>query len=177
MTNKTIYALGFFDGVHLGHQALLKKCRQLAEEAGCRAGVVTFLGHPDEVVRGETMPLINTPEDRRRLLKHYGAEKIVELPFDRSLMKMPWEEFYTLLRREYHAVGFVCGGDFRFGYRGEGNAQRLQSLCDRDGLPCCVVSQQKLEGITVSSTYIRTLLQKGAMEEAERFLGTANFQK
>ena len=65
MTDKTIYALGFFDGVHLGHQALLKQCWELASELNCKAGVVTFVGHPDELVTGKKTALINTYQDRQ----------------------------------------------------------------------------------------------------------------
>ena len=166
-----IFALGFFDGVHLGHQALLSACRELALERGCRAGVVTFLGHPDEVIRGEKTLLINTPEDRRRLLNRYGVEEIVEIPFCRELMNMPWREFYALLREQYHGEGFVCGEDFRFGFRGEGTAELLAQACQEEGLPCRVIPQQLLNGIRVSSTYIRTLLQQGQLEQAQRFLG------
>ena len=82
MTDKTIFALGFFDGVHLGHQALLKACRELAQQHHCKAGVVTFLGHPDQVVSGQKTALINTYRDRRCLLKRYGMDTVVELPFD-----------------------------------------------------------------------------------------------
>lgn len=171
MTTKKIYALGFFDGVHLGHQALLNACRQLALEHNCLAGVVTFLGHPDELVFGQEIRLINTPHDRRRLLKHYGIETIVELPFDRALMQMPWQDFYHLLKTEYHAAGVVCGADFRFGWRGEGTASLLKAACEVDGIPCHVVPKQTLEGITVSSTHIRSLLEQGDVEEAVRFLG------
>lgn len=171
MITKTIYALGFFDGVHLGHQALLAACRDLAATQGCSAGVVTFLGHPDELVSGEKTPLINTPDDRRGLLKHYGMETIVELPFDEALMKMPWKDFYRMLRREYHAAGLVCGHDFRFGYRGEGNAALLQEACRQDGIPCAVVPEQTMNGVAVSSTHIRSLLAQGRMEDAAQFLG------
>lgn len=169
--NNTIFALGFFDGVHLGHQALLAECRQIAEQMGCAAGVVTFLGHPDQVVSGKATPLINTPDDRRRLLKAYGMERIVELPFDRELMQMPWQAFYRLLRSRYHAAGLVCGADFRFGSRGMGTAQLLQQVCAGDGIPCTVVPQLKRQGIAVSSTHIRSLLEKGDVEGAEGFLG------
>lgn len=171
MKNKTIYALGFFDGVHLGHQALLKQCRTLAEENGCTAGVVTFIRHPDELVSGKPTPLINTYEDRRRLLKHYGMEAVVELAFDEALMKMPWQEFYQLLRQKYSAAGLVCGADFRFGHRGQGTARLLQEACAADGIPCAVIPQQTLEGVTVSSTHIRRLLKLGEVEQAEKFLG------
>lgn len=171
MTNKTIFALGFFDGVHLGHQALLKQCRALAEQCHCQAGVVTFLGHPDELVSGKKVKLINTPQDRQRLLKHYGMETVVELPFDENLMKLHWQDFYRMLRTEYDAAGLVCGADFRFGFRGQGTAALLKELCTADGIPCAVVPQQTLEGIPVSSTHIRTLLEQGKLEEAEAFLG------
>ena len=98
MTNKTIFALGFFDGVHLGHQALLKACRELAKQLTCKAVVVTFIGHPDELVTGQKTMLINTYQDRRRLLKGYGMETVVELTFDETLMKLPWQDFYQMLR-------------------------------------------------------------------------------
>lgn len=171
MTNKTIFALGFFDGVHLGHQALLKACRELAKQLNCKAGVVTFVGHPDELVTGKKTMLINTYQDRRRLLKGYGMETVVELTFDETLMKLPWQDFYQMLRREYNAVGLVCGEDFRFGFRGQGNAALLKQICAADGIPCSVIPQQKLAGIPVSSTHIRSLLQRGNIEEAEKFLG------
>ena len=171
MTNKTIFALGFFDGVHLGHQALLKACRELAKQLNCKAGVVTFVGHPDELVTGQKTMLINTYQDRRRLLKGYGMETVVELTFDETLMKLPWQDFYQMLRREYNAVGLVCGEDFRFGFRGQGNAALLKQICAADGIPCSVIPQQKLAGIPVSSTHIRSLLQCGNIEEAEKFLG------
>lgn len=171
MTKKTIFALGFFDGVHLGHQALLKACRELARELSCQAGVVTFLGHPDELVSHKRTPLINTPSDRQRLLKHYGMERIVELPFDEALMHMPWQDFYQMLRREYGAAGLVCGEDFRFGNRGQGNAELLQKICAAEGIPCAVIPQQTHNGVAVSSTYIRALLERGDLEQAEAFLG------
>ena len=171
MEHKTIFALGFFDGVHLGHQALLKACRSMAEELGCKAGVVTFIGHPDTLVSGTTPMLINTTADRRRLLSHFGMDSVVELPFDKALMSMPYDTFLKMLAAKYGAAGFVCGHDFRFGNRGEGNADKLSRFCRSNGLPCTVVPEQKLEGITVSSTHIRSLLESGDVEGAEKFLG------
>jgi riboflavin kinase/FMN adenylyltransferase len=164
---RTIFALGFFDGVHLGHQALLTACKELAGKNGCKAGVVTFTSHPDTLVQGVTPALINRAEDRARLLKHYGMDCIVELPFDKALMNMPWQDFLKLLQEKYGACGFVCGHDFRFGHRGEGTAERLAEACEN----CIVVPAQTLDGTLVSSTHIRTLLESGQMEEACRFLG------
>ena len=171
MNDKTIYALGFFDGVHLGHRALLRQCRELADKFGCKAGVVTFTAHPDGLVKGIAPTLINTPEDRKKLLTACFVDTVVELPFDRELMEMPWQEFFCLLTKNYNAAGIVCGEDFRFGNRGEGTAEKLKTLCEEKGLPCVVVPEQKLDGITVSSTHIRRLLESGEVAQANRFLG------
>jgi riboflavin kinase/FMN adenylyltransferase len=170
MTRK-IFALGFFDGVHLGHQALLRACRDLAAKHGCRTGVVTFSSHPDTLVSGNTPPLINTNTDRKRLLHSFGMQTVIELPFDETLMQTPWSDFLSQLIEYDGAAGFVCGEDFRFGARGIGTAQKLAGFCNDLGLPCCVVPEQFVDGIRVSSTYIRTLLEEGDVARAERFLG------
>ena len=167
-----IYALGFFDGVHIGHQALLSACRSLAAEHGAKAGVVTFGSHPDALVMGATPKLINTPQDRQRLLQsQFHMETLVELPFDERMRTMDWADFLRMLRSEFGAVGFVCGEDFRFGFRGRGNASVLSWYCDQEKLPCAVVPEQSIGGIRVSSTYIRTQLEDGHMATAVRFLG------
>ena len=172
--NKTIYALGFFDGVHIGHSALLQECRRLADEQGCKAAAVTFSSHPDTLVLGKTPGLINTIEDRIRLLKAAGMDDVIALPFDKRMQTMPWREFLLLLREHYGAAGLVCGHDFRFGNGGQGNAELLADYCKENAMPYAVVPAQKLEDITVSSTHIRNLLETGAVEEANRFLGHAH---
>ena len=171
MNNKTIYALGFFDGVHIGHGALLAECRLLADKHRCKAAAVTFSSHPDTLVLGKTPSLINTIEDRIRLLKAHGMDDVIVLPFDKKMQTMFWQDFLDSLVESYGAAGLVCGHDFRFGNRGEGNANLLQAYCQKKNLPCAVVPEQKLREIPVSSTHIRTLLEEGRMEEAADFLG------
>ena len=170
--NKTIYALGFFDGVHIGHAALLDRCRTLARENDCRAGVVTFAAHPDTLVLGSTPPLINTPYDREKLLRErFSMERVATLPFDEEMHTMPWRAFLHMLIEDYAAAGFVCGEDFRFGYRGEGNADALEAFCREQGLAGAVVKDRMIDGIRVSSTYIRRQIETGDMETAVKFLG------
>lgn len=171
MNNRYIYALGFFDGVHIGHAALLRECRRLADKFGCKAAAVTFSSHPDTLVQGVIPRLINTIEDRVRLLKQCGMDEVVVLPFNKKMQTMHWQEFLALLVESYGAKGLVCGHDFRFGNKGQGNADLLQSYCAENSMYCAVVPEQKLGDITVSSTHIRNLLEKGQMEEASRFLG------
>lgn len=167
---KTIFALGFFDGVHLGHQALLNAVCALAEENDAQAGAITFQTHPDALVLGSPPVLINTPEDRERLLSHW-VDRIVSLPFDREMLRTPWRSFLDDLRRKYNAAGFVCGEDFRFGLGGLGNSESLAEYCAQAGLPCAVVLGQMVNGQRVSSTMIRLLLEQGEMEEAAALLG------
>ena len=171
MKEKVIFALGFFDGVHLGHQALLKECCLLAQKSGCKSAAVTFSSHPDTLVLGKTPRLINTIEDRIRLLKDFGMDEVVVLPFDKAMQTMHWADFLASLRENYGAEGLVCGHDFRFGNRGEGNADLLADWCRKQKLPCAVVPEQKLGEITVSSTHIRSLLEAGKLEQAQAFLG------
>ena len=110
--NKTIYALGFFDGVHMGHGALLCAVRTLAKEHSTQAGVVTFGNHPDKLVMGAAPELINTLADRDRLLRRSGIDDVIVFPFDRKLKAMPWRDFIAMLMEKHNAAGFVCGEDF-----------------------------------------------------------------
>ena len=171
MIQKQIIALGFFDGVHLGHMALLRECRRLADALDCDAAAVTFGTHPDALVFGKAPQLLNAVQDRQRLLLEAGMDQVIVLPFDRNMMTMPWQAFFRLLVNKYHAAGLVCGHDFRFGSRGSGTPELLQEACRKEGIPCTVIPEQRLEEITVSSTYIRTLVEAGDMERAARFLG------
>lgn len=167
---KFIFALGFFDGVHLGHQALLHACKELATQTGCQTGAVTFTAHPDMLVSGAAPVLLNTTEDRKKLLLAYGAERVLSLPFDRQLMNTHWSVFLEQLVAQ-GAAGFVCGSDFRFGAGGNGTAKKLEAFCQSHGLACAIVPQQTLEGIRISSTAIRTMLEQGELHRANRFLG------
>lgn len=170
MKQRTIYALGFFDGVHLGHQALLKAAVELAADTGAIPGAVTFSSHPDSLILGKTPKLLNTGEDRNALLGAYGIQSIFELPFDEEVKNTHWSSFLAQLV-ESGAAGFVCGDDFRFGAGGLGTPKKLAAFCQKRGIPYAVVPQQEIDGVRVSSTHIRQLLEQGEMEQANRFLG------
>ena len=168
--NKRIFALGFFDGVHLGHQALLGECVRLAEELGCEAAAITFESHPLSLFREDTPPLLTTLQDRFRLLQRYGMDHVCPFPVNREVMSTTWEDFLEELMGS-GAVGFVCGDDFRFGSRGAGNAQKLKEFCQVRKLPCIIVPEQSLESVRISSSYIRRQIETGDMATAVRYLG------
>lgn len=172
-TDRRVIALGFFDGVHRGHGALLRRVVQAARELDAVPAALTFARHPRELVSGQTVPLLNTPEDRAWLMgEYYGVREVDVLPFDRAMMEMPWGQFVReIVVGRFRAVHVVVGHDHHFGYRGQGTPERLAGLCAQLGLGCDVIPQVELDGVAVSSTYIRGLLGAGEMEQANRFLG------
>ena len=173
MNERRVIALGFFDGVHIGHGALLKKTGERAAELGAIPAAMSFDTHPDTLVFGTPTELLNTMDERKQLMQSlYGIEDVIFCHFDKAMMNMDWEAFVEdYLIRELHACHLVCGHDYHFGARGFGNAERLTEKCRALGLGCDVIGEVKLDGVTVSSTYLRRLLKEGRMEEAVRFLG------
>ena len=170
---KTVIALGFFDGVHRGHGALLREAAERAGELNAAPAVFTFDRSPKEFVTGKPVLLINSNDDRRDIIRRvYGIQRVIFAPFDREMMTMPWQDFITeLLVKQYGAVHLVAGHDYRFGHKNEGTVERLREKCRELGLGCDIIPKVELEGITVSSTYIRTLLEQGDVERAALFLG------
>ena len=167
-----VLALGFFDGVHRGHAALLRQAVLVSEREGIPSAVMTFDTHPDTLVRGEPVELINSAPDRAWLIRHYfHIDRVEFFRFTEDTMRTPWRTFLDSIRSELGAVHFVVGYDFRFGWRGEGTAALLRDYCRENALGCDIIDPVVLDGITVSSTYIRGLLKAGNMREAERFMG------
>ena len=171
--NECILALGFFDGVHLGHGALLRRTRELADELHLPAAALTFDTHPLELVSGQRVALLNTAAERAALMRGlYGIDKVLILHFDRETMAQPWERFVRdTVCGEYRAAHTVCGEDFRFGAGGRGTAALLKEECARLGVGCDCVAQVCMDGAPVSSTRIRALLEAGETTAAVRLLG------
>lgn len=168
-----VIALGFFDGVHLGHGALLRRTVEEARRRSVRSAVFTWAQPPKEVVTGVPVPLINSPEDRAWLAKSlYGIDDVIMVPFNKEMMTTSWEDFITeILIKRYHAVHLVAGHDHRFGHKNQGTPELLKSKCAELGLGCDIIPEVTVGGITVSSTYIRRLVSLGQVERAMEYLG------
>ena len=166
-------ALGFFDGIHRGHGMLLQKTIDRAAEKGLSPAVFTFDRHPSDLYADTPVELINSAQDRADLIHRlYGIDEVIFSHFDEAMMRMPWENFITdMLYRDLNAHHLVCGEDFHFGYRGEGNPAKLRQKCEELGMACAIIPLMEIDGIKVGSTYIRTLLFDGNMERAREFLG------
>ena len=173
MAEKTVIALGFFDGVHIGHGALLRKTAERARELGAESAAFTFDRAPKEFVTGVPVPLLTTVAERSALIRTlYGVQDVIVAPFDREMMTMPWRDFLEKrLLGQHHAVHLVAGHDYRFGYKNEGTPELLRAWCAERGLGCDVIPAVELHGVTVSSTHIRALVERGDMKEAAEFLG------
>lgn len=171
-TPKRVIALGFFDGVHKGHGALLRTVAQVADRLGAKPCAFTFDRSPTAAITGQAVPLLSSVEDRVWLMRrYYGMEEVIVAPFE-GMQKMDWQDFVSeYLQKELDAVHVVAGHDFHFGYMGKGNPQRLQEKCRELGMGCDIIQKVEQDGITISSTYIRTLIAQGEMERADQFLG------
>ena len=169
---KRVIALGFFDGVHIGHGELLKRTKQRAAELHAMPSVLSFDVHPDTLVFGKEVPLINSAIGREEIIRRcYGIENVVFIHFNRRVMQMDWRDFLEDLIRDLEICHIVVGHDFCFGYRGQGTAARLKEYCAEHGLGCDVIPPVMLDGQIVSSTHIRELIAAGEIEEANRWLG------
>ncbi len=169
---KRAIALGFFDGVHLGHAALLKKTKQRAEEIDAVPSVLSFDVHPDMLVFGKDVPLINSAEDRENILSRcFGIDDVVVIHFNQRVMHMDWQDFIDELIDEMNLRWIVVGHDFCFGYKGLGTAEKLKAYCAERGVGCDIIPAVCRDGVVVSSTLIRQLIETGEMEKANEYLG------
>ena len=167
-----VIALGFFDGVHLGHAELIKMAKRRALELNATPAVLSFDVSPMSVVNGEPIPLIGNVQTRKdAIIRNFGVSEIIILNFNKALMTMPWEDFISQLVERYKAVHFVLGHDFNCGYRGQGTSRKIAEFCAQHDIGCDIVPELKLNAITVSSSHIRTLISQGDIKSASSFLG------
>lgn len=172
MTKEKVMALGFFDGIHVGHAALINKIKQRAEETGAEPAVLTFDVHPDNLVFKKTVPLINSAEDRENILSRcFGIDDVVVIHFNQRVMHMDWQDFIDELIDEMNLRWIVVGHDFCFGYKGLGTAEKLKAYCAERGVGCDIIPAVCRDGVVVSSTLIRQLIETGEMEKANEYLG------
>lgn len=165
----TVVCIGFFDGVHLGHQTLLRVARQQAAREGGQSLVLTFDRHPQEVLRGEKARRYLTPLEEKRLwLLHWGADALAVQPFTEEFSRLTPQEFVSqVLLAQCQARGVVVGADFRFGHRRSGTVEHLR----QGGLRVTVVPPVSDGTHRISSTRIRRALLEGQVRQAARWLG------
>ncbi|MCU0771873.1 MAG: bifunctional riboflavin kinase/FAD synthetase [Verrucomicrobia bacterium] len=170
---KVCLAIGFFDGVHLGHQQIIRQAEEDARQHDATSVVVTFDRHPASVVDPDRAPaLIQTTEHRLRTLKTLGPDAVLLLPFDTPLREQSGEQFIRQLHQALGGLQSICiGADFHFGYQRSGNVSLLRELGRQLGFQVHGIAGVALEGRTISSTRIREAIRSGELETAGQMLG------
>lgn len=172
-----VLVLGMFDGVHRGHQALLMRGDELAQEMAFPLAVCCFEPHPLRVLAPEKAPpLLTTLPEKARVMQSFGVDELCITTFDRARADQLPEDFMAELVEIYAPVVVVCGFNFTFGKGGAGNGKLLREYGRKHGFRTVIVPEVIIEGETVSSTRIRRLLSQGDVPMVNRLLGHAYTQ-
>ncbi len=167
----SVVTIGNFDGVHRGHQAIIKRTLSLAQEHNSLAVALTFANHTESLL-GEAPFLLNTSLFRRELLAKQGLDALLEVEFVQDLADMEPETFFeTWLVKGLNIKALVIGHDFRFGQGGRGDFQLLNWLADETRIMLERVAPVQEDGEVISSSRIRQLLAEGRIEKANLMLG------
>ena len=163
--------IGTFDGVHRGHQAVIRQLVEGAHAAGAAAVAVTFFPHPAMVVRNRRGPIyLTTPEERAVLLGELGVDVVLTLNFDAAMAAQSALEFMQPLAQHLGLKHLLVGHDFALGRNREGNVHRLTELGAQLGYAVSEIAPFQLEGSIVSSSQIRALISAGQVAQAAQFL-------
>lgn len=169
-----VLVLGMFDGVHRGHQALLMRGGELAQEMAFPLAVCCFEPHPLRVLAPhKAPPLLTTLPEKARVMQSFGVDDLCITTFDRARADQLPEDFMAELVEIYAPVVVVCGFNFTFGRGGAGNGKLLREYGRKHGFRTVIVPEVLIEGDTVSSTRIRRLLAEGDIPMVNRLLGHA----
>ena len=174
---KTILTLGTFDGVHIGHTAILKKLTQNTNNGEFESTVLTFFPHPRMVLQGKSdLKLLNTINEKIDLLEKIGIENLIIHPFDESFAQLSAEEFVkTVLLNQLHIQKIIIGYDHRFGKNRTANIDDLTAFGLKYSFEVEQISAQEINEISISSTKIRSALEAGDILLANEYLGYPYF--
>lgn len=170
--NRSVLALGMFDGVHLGHRVLIKKARHIADERRLPLVAVSFEKHPLSVIAPDRCPpALTTPDERAALLAELGVDVLYLWPFTRETMLMPPENYVGELVRRFRPTDAVCGYNHSYGRGGAGTPAFMSAIGEALGFHTYIVPRITLRGREVSSTAIREHIKKGEISAADALLG------
>lgn len=175
--DKKIYrtaALGFFDGVHIGHQAILGLAAKRAKEMDAISCAFTFRIRPKSFFEGCRDMLIQSDAKKREemIIRYGGVDEVVTLPFDSVMANMTYDSFIKdILIKKYNVCHLVMGWNYTCGKNKEGDIYSIMALCLKLGIGCDVLQPIKVNGEAVSSTRIRRLIAENNEDEAECLLG------
>lgn len=166
-----VITVGNFDGVHIGHQGLLKEVKKRADKMSGTSVVLTFEPHPLKVLKEKKIPLITPFERKIELIEKLGIDVVICLPFTREFSKVSAREFVEeILLKKIGMKEIVVGYDYTFGHKREGNIDLLKKLGDELGFKVCILGPILVDNMIVSSTRIRNLIMEGELEKVKTLL-------
>jgi len=167
----TVATIGFFDGIHLGHQKLIEKTVQEAKRKGMESALITFYPHPSVVLQGKQSVKYITPQvEKQSVLKEYSLDRQYIITFDRDLSQLSPQKFIDHFVKGLHIKHLIAGFDFTFGYQGKGNMVNMKTYA-ADHFTYETIEKVELDGETVSSTKIRQALKTGDVKKIKNLLG------
>ncbi len=166
-------ALGNFDGVHKGHQKLIRACVAYARAHGLKAAVFTFSNHPRNLLKDKPpVKSILYHDERAAILEALGVDYMVDIAFTEEIMTMPPETFvHQLLLKTMNMNAAYCGFNYRFGHFASGDPELLRKMGKEEGFSVHEMKPYMIDGNVVSSTLIRTLVASGRVDECMRYMG------
>lgn len=175
---RAVVTIGSFDGVHLGHQKILAKVKQLAKDCGGESVVITFYPHPRHFLnpRSRSLQLINTIEEKKKLFEQFNIDNLVIVPFNEAFANQSADDYIMkFLYDQFKPSFIVIGYDHRFGYKRKGDIEYLKWHSQTLGFEIVEIARQDVDDIGISSTKIRKAIKAGDIIQANKLLGY-NFQ-
>lgn len=170
----SVVTIGTFDGIHLGHQKIIKKLVENAKKQDLLATIFTFFPHPRMIIqKDDSLKLIHTLEEKKQMLESLGVDQLVICPFNESFSKMSAEKFVEeLLVNRLKAKKVIIGYDHRFGKNRNADINDMKLFGKKFGFEVEEIPAQEINEVSVSSTKIRQALYEGDVKKAWEYLGT-----
>lgn len=173
--DKTVVALGNFDGLHRAHMVIMARCKRYAREKGYKCGVLLFNEHTLSVITNRAVKIITPEKQKLEILDTVGMDFVYMRDFDKEYMSLSPEEFVARLVKYLNVAAVCVGYDYTFGHKASGNADTLKELGKKYGFDVVVIDEIDFEGLAVKSTTIRQMVSDGMIEKANGLLGR-NFE-
>lgn len=167
-SERSVACIGYFDGMHKGHQKLIRETVLQAEKTGCIPALICFDPDPSEVILNRKQEHLFSDEERYAIASSMGIEKIMIIPFDRDFMELSASGFIRECLEQMNLKKLICGCDFSFGKGAEGDADLLKN---RSSFETIVVAEERYEGRKISSTWIKETVKEGNFSLSEKLLG------
>ena len=164
-------ALGNFDGVHIGHQQVIKTATQKAKEIGCKSAVVTFSPHPAKILSKNKFTEILSLEDKISTIKALGVDEVIVINFTEDFSKMPAESFINELCQKFIIKSITTGYNFRFGHNRHGSIRTINSLKEQYNFEFNIINQVLYNGCQISSSILRQMINIGCVRLVSNFIG------